>query len=291
MPSEPTQTGSPATGADALLVGCGDLGTSIGFRLAARGQRVVALRRRADLVPPPLEGIAADLTAGPPALPPMDLEHLVVALTARPRSEEAYRSTYVEGLGYALDGLEAVGAIPRRAVLVSSTAVYGVVAEGELVDESTHARPADGPGRMLLEAERLFLQRVPHGTVLRLSGLYGRGPSRFADQVLSGKVTDPDRWTNRLHRDDAAEAVVHLLTRPVAPGPLYVGTDDEPAVLGEVAAYLAQRIGGPRPPKPSVPHRHGKRLSNARLRATGWEPAYPSYREGYRDYPALGTAT
>jgi len=266
---------------DALLVGCGRLGADIGLRLAARGHTVLAIRRRAELVPLPLIGLSADLTVEAPHLPELDLQLLVVALTARPRAEGAYRATYVDGMRRALDALDRAGQVPRRAVLVSSTSVYGEQPDGATVDEDTPAHPSDGPGRVLLEAEQLFCARLPHGTVLRLSGLYGGPPGRLQAQVLAGDITDPDRWTNRIHRDDAAAAVVHLLTRAQDPDGLYVGTDDEPALLGDVAAHLARHLGAPTPPAPDPSRATGRRLSNARLRSTGWAPAYPSYREGY----------
>ncbi|MDN5790875.1 MAG: SDR family NAD(P)-dependent oxidoreductase [Micrococcales bacterium] len=270
---------------DVLLVGCGDLGTDIGQRLARRGHAVVGIRRRAELVPAPLIGLSADLTREVPRLPDLDLQYLVVALTARPRTCQAYRATYVEGLRRALQALADAGQQPSRAVLISSTGVYGDVPSETLSDEATPAQPKDGPTRMLLEAEELFTAGIPGGTVLRLSGLYGRGPSGLAARVQQGRITDPDRWTNRIHRDDAAAAVVHLLTLPEAPGRLYLGTDDEPALLREVAAYLADRLRAPTPPPVDLERGHGKRLSNARLRATGWVPAYPTFRDGYRDYP------
>ena len=242
---------------------------------------MLAIRRRAGLVPPPLLGLSADLTAEVPQLPELDLRHLVVALTARPRSEDAYRETYVAGMGRALDALDVAGQVPRNAVLVSSTSVYGAQPDGAMIDEDTPARPSDGPARMLLEAEQLFAARIPDGTVLRLSGLYGGPPGRLQAQVLAGDITEPNRWTNRIHRADAAAAVVHLLTSAHAIDRLYVGTDDEPALFGDVAAHLAHRLGAPAPPATDLALATGKRLSNARLRATGWVPAYPSYREGY----------
>ncbi len=273
---------------DVLMIGCGDLGSRIGLRLAERGHRVLALRRRADLVPAPLAGLSVDLTREVPTLPRLDLRYLVVALTARPRREDAYRATYVDGMRRALDAVEATGQQPERAVLISSTGVHGDLPDGTLVDESHHPSPADGPARVLLEAEELFAARVPAGTVLRCSGLYGGDRSRLVDKVAAGDVADPDRWTNRLHRDDAAAAAVHLLTRPEPPGPLYLGNDDEPALLGDVAAELARRLGAPPPPAPDAGRAHGKRISNARLRASGWAPAYPTYREGYAD---VGTSS
>ena len=139
---------------------------------------------------------------------------------------------------------------------------------------------------MLLEAEQLFHERLPHGTVLRCSGLYAGDSTRLLDRVREGADPDPGRWTNRIHRDDAAAAVVHLLTRTEAPDPVYLGNDDEPALLGDVAREVARLLGEDPPPAADATAGtdatpHGKRISNARLRASGWTPAYPTYREGY----------
>ncbi|MDT0187057.1 SDR family NAD(P)-dependent oxidoreductase [Microbacterium sp. ARD31] len=263
---------------DVLLIGAGDLGAAVGLRLAERGHGVLALRRNASAVPPPLVGRAVDLTAGSPDLSDVRPRFVVVALTARPRTEESYRATYVDGMARALDALPVP---PERAVLVSSTAVHGSAELPGIQDETSPPAPADGPGRMLVAAEEAFHARIPHGTVLRLSGLYGGSSTRLLDQVRAGKVTDPHRWTNRIHREDAAAAVVHLLTTAAAPEQLYLGTDDVPAQMGDVAAFLAERLDAPAPPPADPTRGHGKRLSNARLRSTGWVPSRPSYREGY----------
>ena len=106
---------------EVLLVGAGDLGAS--RRPAAGvplGHDVLALRRDASLVPAPLTGRSVDLTREAPDLTGVRPRFVVVALTARPRTEEAYRATYVDGMARALDALEVA---PERAVLVSSTAV------------------------------------------------------------------------------------------------------------------------------------------------------------------------
>jgi len=265
---------------DVLLVGCGDLGAAVGLRLVDRGHDVLALRRNADRVPPPLRGRSVDLTREAPDLAGLRPRLVVVALTARPRTEAAYRATYVDGMARALDALDVA---PERAVLVSSTAVHGSRDRPPLEDETTPAAPADGPGRMLLAAEEAFHGRLPHGTVLRLSGLYGGSSTRLLDTVREGRVDDPHRWTNRIHREDAAAAVGHLLGMATLPETLYIGTDDKPAQLGDVAAFLAARLDAPAPPPADPARGHGKRLSNARLRATGWTPRFPSYREGYAE--------
>lgn len=265
---------------EVLLVGCGDLGARIGVSLADLGHDVLALRRNADRVPVPLHGRSVDLSRESPDLAGLRPRFVVVALTARPRTEEAYRATYVDGMARALDALEVA---PERALLVSSTAVHASHDRPPLEDETADPAPHDGPGRMLVAAEQAFHERLAHGTALRLSGLYGGASTRLLDTVREGRVDDPHRWTNRIHRDDAAAAVVHLLTMDARPDRLYLGTDDEPAQLGDVAAFLAERLGAPAPPPADPALGHGKRLSNARLRSTGWAPAYPSYREGYAD--------
>ena len=205
---------------------------------------------------------------------------MVVALTARPRTEESYRATYVDGMRRALDALAATGT--RRSGPCSSPRppCTAVGDRPPLDDETTPPRPADGPGRMLLEAEELFHERLPGGTVLRLSGLYGGSSTRLLDMVREGRVTDPHRWTNRIHREDAADAVVHLLTRPGSPSGSTSGRTTSRRSWA-TSRRTSPSGSGRRPPPADPEQGHGKRLSNARLRATGWAPSRPSYREGY----------
>lgn len=277
---------APVT-ADAVLIGVGDLGTRIGLGLAEQGLQVAGLRRSAHLVSAPIRPVPADLL-GPEPLPSLSADLLVVCLTADGRDESAYRRTYLEGMCRALDALTRP---PRRAVLVSSTSVYGD-REG-LLDEDSPPEPTSATGAVLLEAESAFRERLPQGTGLRMSGIYGPTRARrLVDQVLRGENTDPGRWTNRIHEDDAAAAVVHVLTRlapDAEPASHYLVTDDEPVPVGEVRDFLAQRLADrlttPWTSQPVEPH--GKRLSNARLRRTGFRLRYPSYREGYGSFLPL----
>lgn len=119
--------------------------------------------------------------------------------------------------------------------------------------------------------------------MLRLSGLYGTPGSRLVAQVRAGESKDPGRWTNRIHRDDAAGAVVHLLTRPEDPASLYIGTDDEPCPAGAVKDFVADEIGVDRPTPTGVTEPTGRRMCNARLRSSGFTLRYPTFREGYRE--------
>src|SRR5690606_148839 len=137
----------------------------------------------------------------------------------------------------------------------------------------------------LLDAEAALHALLPPGVgvALRLSGLYGPGRQRLLDGLRAGTVTapgGPGHWANRIHIDDAAQACAHLLTVADAQ-PLYIGTDDRPMPTAELYDALARLVGAPLPLRtPKAPG--GKRLSNARLRSSGWTPEWPSALEWYR---------
>jgi nucleoside-diphosphate-sugar epimerase len=287
-----------------LLAGCGDLGTEAGLRFAVAGHRVVGWRRSPEKLPAAIEGVAADLSSDELPPIPADTTAVVVAIAADSPTEDAYRTAYVDGLSNVLDAVLASGAGVRRILFVSSTAVYGD-AGGGWIDERTTPEPGGFSGRVIREAEELLYSRL-RGTgitpvALRLGGIYGPGRTRLIDQVRGGSAVIPaaSRFTNRIHRDDAAAAIVHLCTMDAVPAPVYLGVDNEPAELGDVLGFLAAELGLPRPASESdgvagggsasertaggEPSRGGnKRASNGLLRSTGFEFQYPSFREGYR---------
>ncbi|WP_314195019.1 SDR family oxidoreductase [uncultured Arthrobacter sp.] len=273
-----------------LLAGCGDLGTEAGLRLAAAGHRVVGWRRSPDKLPPAIEGAAAHLSTAELPPVPADTTAVVIAVAADASTEEAYRSAYLNGVAHVLDALERDRVAPERVLFVSSTAVYGD-AGGGWIDENTTPEPGGFSGRIMREAEEHLLKRLD-GTettpvVLRLGGIYGPGRTRLIDQVRTGAAVIPDqpRYTNRIHRDDAAGAIVHLCTMSPVPSPVYLGVDNDPAELGDVLRFLAAELGLNGPPTGSLGAARGgnKRCSNALLRETGFSFKYPSFREGYRD--------
>lgn len=266
-----------AVGRLIVIAGAGDVGGRLARALAARGDEVLALRRR-DATIEGVRTLRADL-AGGQGLDrlPREAQGLVFCAAPDQRDEAAYRRLYVDGLRRLLDACDA-----PRAVFTSSTAVYGEDA-GEWVDEATPPRPAAFNGRVLREAEQVLAAWGGHGSVLRASGLYGPGRDMLWRKARAG---GPGRahWTNRLHVDDAASALAHLLDLP-APGAVYLGTDDRPAREDEVLAHLRTRLGLPPGPAATGPET-GRRLRNARLRASGWVPRVPDFRAGYADPPA-----
>ena len=274
-----------------LIAGAGDLGTRLAKLRVTRGEEVIALRRREVSIAGGVRSLRVDLVTGEgfSGLPRRP-DALVFCAAPDKRTEADYRALYVDGLRRLLDALE----MPRL-IFVSSTAVYAEDA-GEWVDETTPPR-MDAPvsreagcrerppraeqfnGRVLLEAERELA--VHSGAlVLRLSGIYGPGREMMVRRAREGSANRP-RWSNRIHIDDAAAALSHLLDI-AAPERVYLGSDDRPALESEVQTWLRAREGLPPAAQDTSPET-GRRVSNARLRASGWNPAYPDYRAGYSE--------
>ena len=266
-----------------LLAGCGDLGLRAAQRLRARGDEVWALRRQ-----PPVSDdsgihwLRGDLTQ-PETLRelPVGITRVVYLPTPDRRDAAAYRSTFVDGLRHLLGALD--HAHLQRVLLVSSSAVYGEHA-GDWVDESTPAAPPGFNGNVLLEAEQWLAAQQTPPVVLRLAGLYGPGRLQLIERLRAGQLKVPraqPHWANRIHVDDAAGAIVHLLSL-ADPLPLYLGVDDTPLPLDVLYDHLSGLIGvSPAADGPAPGGIGSKRLSNARLRASGFVPQWPDARDGY----------
>ena len=266
-----------------LIAGCGYVGTALGLQLAARGDEVVGLRRDPDGLPAPIRPYAADLTDPESlrGLPPVDA--VVLAMSPGGRDDARYRSTYVEGPTTLMRVLREREDPVQRVLLTSSTAVYGQ-RDGEWVDETSPTDPASGTAQVLVEAEAAILAEPFPVTVVRLGGIYGPGRTRMLERVRAGEVRCPPsvEYSNRIHRDDAAGALAHLLALDAA-SDRYLGVDDDPADRCSVYRWLAERLDVEAPAvDPGAGSARGsKRCSNARLRASGYRLRYPTFREGY----------
>lgn len=255
-----------------VIAGAGDLGARLAKLRADCGEDVLALRRREFPIAEHVRNLRVDLVTGEGfSSLPRRPDALVFCAAPEQRTEAAYHALYVDGLRRLLDALE----IPRL-IFVSSTAVYAEDA-GEWVDETTPPRAEQFNGRVLLEAERELAAHTG-GLVLRLSGIYGPGREAMLRHAREGSA-NRRRWSNRIHIDDAATALAHLLDAEM-PEPLYLGSDNEPAKECTVQAWLRAREGLPGVVQDAAPD-SGRRVSNASLRASGWNPAYPDYRAGF----------
>lgn len=191
---------------------------------------------------------------------------------------EAYRAVYRDGLRHVVEAFS-----PRRIVFTGSTSVYAQ-ADGSMVTEESVTEPDRETGRVLLEAERVALERG--GVVARLAGIYGPGRSVLLKKFREGTAVleaGGHRWINQIHRDDAAAALFHLATSEDAAG-IFNVCDDVPATQRTVYGWIAEALGGELPPEGAADlgRKRGwtsKRVSNRRLRESGWAPTHPSYWE------------
>jgi nucleoside-diphosphate-sugar epimerase len=154
-----------------------------------------------------------------------------------------------------------------------------------------------------LERQTLSTEGVD-GIVLRYGFFYGPGTAFAASDGPSAQEVRRRRFPivgrgtgvwSFIHVDDAASATVAALERG-APG-IYNVVDDEPAPMREWLPAYAEAIGA-RPPLrvpkllariaagPQAVH-YGTTLqgaSNAKVKgAFGWDPAHPSWRQGFRE--------
>jgi nucleoside-diphosphate-sugar epimerase len=274
-----------------LIAGCGYVGAALGELLAAQGHSVFGLRRHALRLPAGVEPVEADLGV-PASLERLPAELDCVFYLASPGGAEdaLYRSAYVDGQRNLYQTLARQGQRPRRLLFASSTAVYGQH-EGEWIDESSPTEPADFRGRRLLEAEQLLARAPFPGVAVRFGGIYGPRRSSLVAEVRGGRAAirpGPPHYTNRIHRDDCAGVLQHLM-RLEAPEPVYLGVDCEPADEAAVLRWLAGALGAAAPRTAAVGEKRGrerrggsKRCRNDRLLASGYRFRHPTFREGFR---------
>lgn len=274
-----------------LILGCGDIGQRLAQQLAPHNYRVTGLRRSpcADL--PYLQYRQGD--AGEAAcldgLVGEGFDVILLTMTPAERSDEGYKRAYVDSCRQLVASLARQQHRPRLLLFVSSTSVYGQD-DGSWVDEASPTCPTSFSGRRLLEAEHQLQQGAANlgiaSCIVRPSGIYGPGRQRLLEQVRAGLASAGSHYTNRIHADDLAGALAHLIERqrqlPLAP--LYLASDSAPAPMAEVVAWLAQQMGlGDYPAAGAQGERGNKRICNRRLLDAGYRLRYPDYRAGYTE--------
>jgi len=275
-----------------LIVGCGYVGGALGVRLLAQGHEVFGMRREGGSLPEGVRAVVADVTRFDSigALPEK-IGAVVFAIAPTAHDEESYRATYLDGIGNVVRALREEGQAPARVLFTSSTSVYAQ-SRGEWVDEESPTHPMTFTGETQLSAERLVAASGWRATAVRLGGIYGPGRGSLVERLRAGKAP-PARegvhYTNRIHRDDAAGILAHLL-EVKEPAPLYIGVDCEPVSQEGLWRWLADELRVPLGEAAEPPTRTvgSKRCRNDLLLSTGYRFRYPTFREGYRELLTAG---
>ena len=297
--------------------GSGAIGRRLLPQLVARGHQVTATTTSADnlglLARMGADGVVMDgldpMSVGEAvaAARPDAIVHEMTALSAAHAGKPDFRHfdrfaaatnrLRTEGTDHLLAAAEATG-VPH---VVAQSIAQSFTGTG-LLTEDDPLSPGAGPMARKLAAGVLHVEDAvvkAGGAVLRYGPLYG--PGATDDQVelirkrqfpLVGGGVGYFSW---VHLDDAASATV-LAVEQRAKGVFNI-VDDEPAQASEWLPYLAACAGAKRPIR--VPKwlarllagefavtmmTEGRGFSNAKAkRELGWQPRYPSWRQGFKD--------
>jgi nucleoside-diphosphate-sugar epimerase len=186
---------------------------------------------------------------------------------------------------------------------LSTVGVYGDHGGG-WVDERSECRPVSKRSMMRLAAEQdwraLGKAAGRPVAILRLSGIYGPGRNAFInlENGTAKRLIKPGQVFNRIHCDDIAGVLWQLAGRDT--GGIFNVTDDEPAPPQDVVAYAANLMGVP--PPPEIPfesaqlspmarsfYSENKRVSNASIKAAGYDFRFPDYRTAFEHMWSAGT--
>lgn len=287
-----------------LIVGCGDVGLRVARALPER-VRVIALTSTPERAPQlralGLTPIVGNLDTPATLSRLAGVAHRVVHLA--PPASEAQVQWWRDRRTQALLRTLRLRSAPQALVYASTTGVYGDCA-GARVNEARGVAPLTPRAQRRVDAERQ-VRFFGRGTgartaVLRIPGIYApdRPGGTPRDRLLKGTPVlraEDDVYTNHIHADDLARAVLAALWRG-RPQRVYNACDDSELKMGDYFDLAADLYGLPRPPR--LPRStaqeqlplvllsfmsESRRLDNARLknelRVRLW---YPTVERGLR---------
>lgn len=292
----------------------GLIGSAVVRSLVAAGHEVTGLTSRKAGVPAveklgarAVVGDMADASAYREVAGAADaVVHAASSMPDKIRMSATDVKTFMEADRAAVEALASVIGPRCKAFVVSSGAyVYGDTGQTPVPeDRGTAQHHAVMDIKVQIEDRVRELARTGKapGIVVRPAMVYGNGglwwKLYLRDMQKKKKAMMPGgkQFLSFVHVDDVGEAYRALVEKPV-PGETYNIADDRPERLETVVRAQADALGAPPPwSAPSwllhlVAGRFGAPptlantvISNAKLRALGWTPRYPTWREGI---PAL----
>jgi nucleoside-diphosphate-sugar epimerase len=240
-----------------LVVGCGDVGLRVARQLPAR-VRVIGLTSTPARVPQLREHGITPLTGNLDAERTLrrlaGIAHHVVHLAPPPSEAQVqwWRDRRTQALLQTLRRRSP----PRTLVYASTSGVYGDCG-GARVTETRPVSPHTPRAQRRVDAERQvrFFARGSgaRASILRIPGIYApdRAGGTPRDRLLKGTpvlAAADDVYTNHIHADDLARAVVAALWRG-RPLRAYNASDDSELKMGDYFDLAADLYGLPRPPR------------------------------------------
>ena len=275
-----------------LLGATGAIGKLLTPQLVNAGYEVIGTTRSAGKT----EAIAL-AGARPLVLNAMDRVALFAALRAEQPQVLINMLTDLAGLDYAAnsrlrsegsrniaDAARAAGV--TRLVAESIGWMYGAGDQPAREDEPLDMDASESRGRAVAAVQALegSTAELPYWIVLRYGILYGPGTwyvrdEQTTEEIRRGEIEANDAVTSFIHVADAAQAAFQAIDWPNG---AYNIVDDEPAPASAWVPYYAQLVGASPPPYKPGRKAWERGATNAKAKALGWHPEYPSWREGFR---------
>jgi nucleoside-diphosphate-sugar epimerase len=268
-----------------VIVGCGDLGVRVGRLLLPQGYSIAGACRNPGRLPGDFTGYTADYCqpGGLDFLEDAAPDYVLATFKPSKFSPGGYQAGFPDAIRHLLDGLGSHR--PRAIIMVSSTRVFAEK-NGGWVDEGSALAQEGYAARAIVAAEQRLQNSGHKSCILRFGGIYGDPAGRLLSRIASGELcaANPQRYSNRIHRDDCAGFISHLIGLDGKSRlPVYIGVDNEPAPQHEVEQWLAGQLGVAGLSKPAAvdsPAVH-KRCQNRLMRESGYTLQYPDFRAGY----------
>jgi nucleoside-diphosphate-sugar epimerase len=226
---------------------------------------------------------------------PGNFDHVVNCVGAASPSIDGYRDSYLKGMHSVLGWIKQNGSRVNNLVFTSSSSVYPQT-DGSLVNEKSDTSGASDRGQILVNAEQACLhasaELARRRSVIRFSGLYGPGRHLLVDKIRRGDPMSgcPQRILNLIHRDDAASALLAILeAEDSVDGGIFNACDGQHATRGEIANWVAGRVGVQAPEFIGAPEDHGPNrcVENSKIKKVfGWVPRFADFQTGYEDFLA-----
>ena len=268
-----------------LIIGCGKLGIKIGSDLRKQFD-VIGIKRNTISKFHDFQIICLNIfdPAFDEILIKINPEYVIYSIAADDQSSSSYQKAYFEGLKISIKSIKKNCPKFKHLFFISSTRVYGQN-NHNIMTERTPPEPNDFGGEALYEGELSILESDISASILRLSGIYGEQRTRLIEMAQNhSSWPKENRWTNRIFDKDAVNFITFLLNqlqKNIAIEPLYLVTDNSPALLYDVLNHIRGLIGL------KVIHFEpndlydGKQLKSLITPKTEFIFNYPTYQDGY----------
>jgi len=282
-----------------VIIGCGYIGEQIAMRELELGNQVTAVVRRTEraesLIEKGLDVLVADFDQ-PLASKFTNLQNVWLYYLVPPPSagtEDTRMRNFVAAL---CD--EQAEAQPERAVLISTTGIYGDCG-GDWITEDRPAAPQVDRARRRVDAEQVFTAWAQglgtSAVILRVPGIYGPGrlPQKRLQSGTPVLSEAESPWSNRIYAADLVRSCMAAM-RHDDPAAVYNICDGHPSTMTDYFNQVADHLGLARPPVISRAQANkqltagmlsylaeSKRIDNSLMREhLGVEPTYPDLATG-----------